>query len=68
MLPDYMLMAVEDESNFLLDNLDYIVDPNSALKFYYVHRALLYIMLSLYLFFKVCMTIYMERNKEVIIL
>ena len=61
-------MAVEDEEEFLLRSLDYIVEPNSALSEYLTHRNILFVMLCLYLFFRFCLSVYSARNADMLLL
>ena len=49
---------------FFVQNLDFVVGPNNAMKSYYKNRMILYVMFLINLFFESILTIYLYRNKE----
>jgi hypothetical protein len=39
---EYQIMQIKDEVQFLCNNLDFVVGPDQAIKSYYHHRLVLY--------------------------
>lgn len=61
-----VLLSVREDLNFLLDNLDSIQEPSEALELYMHHRGISFVILSLFLFFRLCLIVYVERNQELL--
>ena len=57
-------MQIEDEVEFLVNNIEFVENPGIAMQLYFDHRMVLYILIMLNLFFESLLTIYMLRNKE----
>lgn len=64
----FQLMEIEDELEFFLNNMDFIVEPHSAISHYFYQRSMLFFMIFLNIFFELLLTIYFYRNKEIILI
>ena len=64
----FQLMEIEDEIEFFLNNMDFIVEPNTAISHYFQHRSMLFLMIFLNMFFELLLTIYFFRNKDIILI
>ena len=53
---------------FFIQNLDFVVGPNNAMKSYYKNRMILYVMFLVNLFFESILTVYLYRNKEFLLI
>ena len=61
------MLQIEDEIEFLVTNLEYLVEPEVAIKQYYSNRNVLYFLLSLNLLFETLLTIYVVKNEDFIL-
>ena len=57
-------MQIDDEVDFLVQNMDFIVNPSEAMQTYFQHRVILFSLVMMNLFFELFLTIYIYRNKE----
>lgn len=57
------MIQIEDELAFLMDNMDYLVEPDQAIKNYFDVRNHLYIILLLNMVFECLMTMYIVKNE-----
>ena len=53
---------------FFIQNLDFVVAPNNAMKSYQKNRMILYLMFLVNLFFETILTAYLFRNKEFLLI
>lgn len=60
-------MQIEDEIEFLVNNLEYLVEPETAIKQYFSNRRVLYMLILMNLLFETLMTLYIIKNEEFII-
>lgn len=62
-LSSFQVIQIEDEISFLMDNLEYLVEPDQAIKNYFEVRNHLYFIMFLNLMFESFMTIYIVKNE-----
>jgi len=67
-LHPFQIMEIEDELEFFLNNIDFIVEPHAAVAQYFQHRTMLFVMIALNIFFELLLTAYFYRNKEMILI
>ena len=60
-------MQIEDEVEFLISNLEFIVEPDAALSQYFYHRIILFVLIMFNLFFEMGICVYTYRNSELIV-
>ena len=60
-------MQIEDEVEFLLSNLEFIVSPETAISEYLYHRAILFVLIMINLFFEITIGIYTYRNSDILV-
>lgn len=66
-LSAFQVIQIEDEIEFLSNNLEYLVEPQLAVGQYVKSRNILYGLLSLNLIFELTITMYVFRNEEFIL-
>lgn len=64
----FQLLEIEDELEFFLNNIDFIVEPHAAVSQYFYHRTMLFVMIFLNIFFELLLMAYFCRNKEMILI
>lgn len=57
------MLQIEDEIEFIVNNLEYLVDPEIAIKQYFQNRNILYFLLTLNLLFESLLTVYIIKNE-----
>ena len=57
------MLQIEDEIEFLVNNLEYLVEPEVAIKNYFHNRNLLFFILALNLVFENLLTVYIWKNE-----
>lgn len=62
-LSSFQVIQIEDELSFLMDNMEYLVEPDQAIKNYFEVRNHLYFILLLNLLFEALMTVYIVKNE-----
>lgn len=66
-LSPYQVMQIEDEIEFMINNLEFILDPDLAIRQYFYHRVVLFILMMINLFFELALTIYIYRNQDILL-
>ena len=66
-LSSFHVIQIEDEVEFLVHNLDYLVDPDTAINSYQESRKYLYAILFFNIVFEILMTIYIFQNELMIL-
>ena len=61
------MIQIEDELSFLVDNMDYLVEPDQAIKNYFEIRNYMYYILLLNVIFEALMTAYIIKNEMLIL-
>jgi len=61
------ILHIEDEVDFLLNNFEFILEPEQAVKNYMYHRKVLCVFLVLSVMYEFCLDVYLWKNKEFII-
>lgn len=61
------VMQIEDEVEFLLSNLEFIVSPDIAISTYLHHRMILFVLLMFNVFFEMQIAIYTYNNSDAMI-
>ena len=64
----YQVIQIEDEIEFLLNNMEYLMDPERTLNSYYEARIYLTMGLILNLLLEVLVTIYIFKHEDKILL
>ena len=67
LLSPYQVMQIEDEIEFMVNNLEFILDPDLAIRQYLYHRVVLFILMMINLFFELALTIYIYRNQDILL-
>ena len=63
----FHVIQIEDEVEFLVSNLDYLIDPDSAINSYQESRKYLYAILFFNIVFELLMTVYIFENEMMIL-
>lgn len=62
-LSDFQVIQIEDEIEFLVSNLEYLVDPETSIKDYFTSRSILYVVLALNIIFESLLTVFILKNE-----
>ena len=62
------MLQIDDEVEWLIQNMDFVIDPNVAMSMYFKHRNVLLFMVMLNVFFEMLFAIYMYRNLEMMLI
>jgi len=57
------VIQIEDEIEFLVSNLEYLVDPETSIKDYFTSRNVLYLVLALNIIFESLLTVFILKNE-----
>lgn len=66
-LSAFQVLQIEDEIEFLVNNLEFLVEPQQAISQYARSRNLLFLLLAINLVFEVLITLYVFRNEDFIL-
>ena len=66
-LSQFQILQIEDEIEFLANNLEYLVEPQSAVEQYISNRNVLFFLIGLNLIFEGFITTYIFQNEDFII-
>ena len=55
------MIQIEDELSFLMDNMDYYVEPDQAIKDYFAVRKYMFYILLMNMLFEALMTAYIVK-------
>ena len=58
---------IEDEIEFLVNNLEYLVEPDQTIKSYYQNRNALYILIAFNFLLEILIAIYIVKNEDFIL-
>ena len=61
------MIQIEDEITFLMENMEYYVEPDQAIKNYFKVRKYMFYILLMNLVFECMMTAYLVSNEQKII-
>ena len=65
-LDAYQIMQIDNEIEFLLSNIEYIVEPDLAIEEYLDQRLVLFVILMMNVFCEVVIGIYLFKNADVL--
>ena len=66
-LSEFQVIQIEDELEFLVNNLEYLVEPESAIKNYFYSRNILYLLMFTNVMLQVLITYYVIRHEALIL-
>ena len=66
-LSEFQVFQIEDEIEFLVNNLEYLVEPESAIGNYFSSRNTLYVLLVTNILLEVLVTFYAFRHKQFVL-
>lgn len=61
------MIQIEDEVEFLVNNLEFLVDPQQAVEMYVCNRNILYLLLAANMVLETLITIYVYKNEGAIL-
>lgn len=59
----FHVIQIEDEVEFLMSNLEYLIEPDNAVRSYNESRSYLYVLIAFNIIFEIMMTIYIFQNE-----
>ena len=63
----FQVLQIEDEIEFLVNNLEFLVDPHQAMDLYISNRNILYILLAMNMIFESLITYFVFKNESTIL-
>lgn len=66
-MSEFQVIQIEDELEFLVNNLEYLVEPDVAIKSYFKARNIMYLLLALNLALEFVVTYYVMLHENVIL-
>ena len=64
----FTVAQIQDEVEYMVRNLEFILDPDTAIQEYLAHRTVLYALITLNLFFELALAFYCSRNLEFLVI
>eukprot|EP00355_Strombidium_rassoulzadegani_P004396 CAMPEP_0168628524 /NCGR_PEP_ID=MMETSP0449_2-20121227/11897_1 /TAXON_ID=1082188 /ORGANISM="Strombidium rassoulzadegani, Strain ras09" /LENGTH=123 /DNA_ID=CAMNT_0008670963 /DNA_START=121 /DNA_END=492 /DNA_ORIENTATION=+ len=67
-IKQFQIERIENEIDFVLENIDYIYEPDITINKYQHHRSILFLLILVDIFMEVLLLAYFMRNSEYILL